>query len=80
MGIDAEKKSRIERAYQAAEPRYHELRKKIKPLTTQLLEVLLADNLEEEEIVKRLKALLEIEMELKLHQVRVRGKRRGYNR
>jgi len=72
LGVDARTRARIERMYQAEEPKYHELREKLAPLTRQLFEALVADDLDEEAIVQRLETLLEVEKELKLHQTHVR--------
>jgi hypothetical protein len=72
LGIDAVTREQFEQTYKALEPKYHELKKGLPPLTKQFLEVVLADDLDEERIVKRFDALLECETELKLHMVRVR--------
>ena len=51
---------------------YHQLKYKVERLTNGLYPALVADQLDEKLIVKRMKALLEAERELKLYQVHVR--------
>ena len=72
LNVDAQTKERIEKKYKAAEPQYHEAKRKVEQLTKQLHETLVADELNEETILKRMRALLRAENELKLYQVRVR--------
>ncbi len=73
LGIDAATRERLEQTYQELEPRYHELKKRLEPPAKQFLEVVLADELDEELIVKRFTSLLQVETELKLYMVHVRS-------
>ncbi len=72
LNVDESTKERIEELYQEKEPRYHQLKYKVERLAHRLYTVLAADDLDEQLIVKQMKALLEAESELKLHQVHVR--------
>jgi len=72
LKIDAQTRQRIEQTYKEKEPKYHELKDKIERLTIPLYTTLVAEELDEEMILKRMKALLKAENELKLYQVHVR--------
>lgn len=72
LNIDAQTRQRIEQMYKEKEPKYHEIKYKVERLTGRLYTALVADELDEEMIIKRMKALLEAESELKLYQVHVR--------
>ena len=72
LNVDAEMKQRIEKTYQASEPKYHELKKIVEQRTKQLNNTLSADELDEKAILKRMQTLLDAENELKLYQVKVR--------
>ncbi len=72
LNIDAATQARIEQMYQAAEPKYHELKRKLEQFTEQLNAALVEDEYDTAKIQQRMKATLEAENELKLYQVRVR--------
>ena len=72
LNIDTETRESIERVYKEKEPTYHQLKYKVERLTNELYPQLVADKLDEELIVKRMKSLLKAENELKLYQVQVR--------
>jgi hypothetical protein len=72
LNIDAQTRERLELTYQEKEPTYHEIKGKVERLTKRLYTALVADALDEDMIVKRMKALLEVENELKLYQIHVR--------
>ncbi len=72
LNIDVQTRQRFEQMYKEKEPNYHQLKYKVERLANGLYPALVADELDEELIVKRMKALLEAESELKLYQVHVR--------
>jgi len=72
LNIDGQTRQDIEQTYKEKEPKYHENKYKVERLTGRLYTALVADELDEEMIVQRMKALLEAESELKLYQVHVR--------
>ncbi len=72
LNIDVQTRQHIEQMYKEKEPNYHQLKYKVERLVNGLYPALVADELDEQLIVKRMKALLEAESELKLYQVRVR--------
>ena len=73
LGVDTAMRERLEQTYKAMEPKYHNLKQEIQPLTQRLHEVMLADNLDDKAITKRFVALLAVETRLKLYQVSVRA-------
>jgi len=72
LNVDTDTRDRIERVYKEKEPTYHQLKYKVERLAGELYPSLVADELDEELIAKRMKALLEAENALKLYQVHVR--------
>ena len=72
LDIEAQVRQRIEQMYKEKEPKYHQLKYKVERLAGALHTELVAEALDEERIVARMKALLEAENELKLYQVHVR--------
>ncbi len=66
LNVDAQTQQQIEKTYQSAEPKYHELKKSVEQRTRQLNETLVVDQLDEEATLKQMRALLEAENELKL--------------
>ena len=73
LGIDAAKREKLEQTYQDMEPRYHKLSRQLEPFKNAFREAVLAEDLDEELIVKRFTVLLEAETQLKLYMLHVRG-------
>ena len=72
LNINTQIRDSIEQAYMEEEPKYHDLKDEVLRLTERLHKTLIDDEFDRDVILRRMKALLDAENELKLHQVHVR--------